>query len=158
MSSRKATHPTRNNLASNARQVAIELLNARLLHAMPFDSVAERLPDWVDAEAWGTLRTALRRVDEVGNWEEVVRGDMIGLTLSVEDRAFLAQAVQLAAPIDWSDDPWHALTGALKERTGRKGKALFLPLRLALTGRHDGPELKSLLPLVGRTACLDRLP
>ncbi|WP_300973312.1 glutamate--tRNA ligase [Sphingomonas sp. LHG3406-1] len=134
----------------------VELLNARLLHAMPFDSVAERLPDWVDAEAWGTLRTALRRLDEVGDWEEVVRGDMTGATLSAEDRAFLAEAVPLAAPIDWSDDPWHALTDRLKAATGRKGKALFLPLRLALTGRPSGPEMGPLVRLIGKERCIAR--
>ena len=58
----------------------------------------------------------------------------------------------------WDETTWAQWTNALKAATGRKGKALFLPLRMALTGRHDGPELKSLLVLLGRKACLDRLP
>jgi len=45
----------------------------------------------------------------------------------------------------------------LKEATGRKGKALFLPLRLALTGREHGPDMGALLPLIGREEALARL-
>ncbi|MDF0752815.1 hypothetical protein NLU14_21555, partial [Marinobacter sp. 71-i] len=58
--------------------------------------------------------------------------------------------------IDWSD-PWPALTGALKQATGRKGRALFLPLRLALTGREHGPDMAALLPLIGKENALARL-
>ena len=71
---------------------------------------------------------------------------------------FLHLAKALLPQEPWSDQTWGEWTNALKGATGRKGKALFLPLRMALTGRHDGPELKSLLPLVGRMACLARLP
>jgi len=61
------------------------------------------------------------------------------------------------AAIDWSADPWHALTAALKAETGRAGKALFLPLRRALTGRDHGPDMARLLPLIGRDEALARL-
>ena len=63
----------------------------------------------------------------------------------------------MAADIDWKEDPWRALTGALKAQTGRKGKALFLPLRRALTGRDHGPDMAALLPLIGRERALERL-
>ena len=66
-------------------------------------------------------------------------------------------AADLLPPEPWDETHLGDWTDALKAATGRKGKALFMPLRLALTGRHDGPELKSLLPLLGRKACLDRL-
>jgi len=58
---------------------------------------------------------------------------------------------------DWSADPWHALTDALKESTGRKGRALFRPLRLALTARESGPEMGPLLKLIGKERALERL-
>ena len=57
----------------------------------------------------------------------------------------------------WGDDPWHALTAVLKDTTGRKGKALFLPLRLALTGRSSGPDMGALLPLIGKDKAIERL-
>jgi glutamyl-tRNA synthetase len=75
-----------------------------------------------------------------------------------EDRDFLAVARDMLPLEPWDAGTWALWTTGLKEKTGRKGKALFHPLRLALTGREQGPELKSLLPLLGRTECLARLP
>jgi glutamyl-tRNA synthetase len=74
-----------------------------------------------------------------------------------ETRAFLAAAAETLAAQVWGDNPWIALTSALKEVTGRKGKALFLPLRQALTGREHGPDMAALMPLIGRDAALERL-
>ena len=71
-----------------------------------------------------------------------------------ETRAYLAEAARLLV---WSDDPWGSLTAALKEATGRKGKALFHPLRLALTGRDSGPDMHALLPLIGEVEARARL-
>ncbi|NJC04878.1 glutamyl-tRNA synthetase [Sphingomonas kaistensis] len=135
----------------------VEQLNARLLHAMPFAAVAERVPAWVDEGSWSVLRTALDHVTEIDAWQEVVQGDLAAPDLPAEDRAFLAEAAALAAAVDWSADPWHALTDQLKADTGRKGKALFKPLRLALTGRESGPEMAPLLRLIGRKRSLARL-
>ena len=81
----------------------------------------------------------------------------ISVAIDPEDREFLAAAHRLAGEIDWTGDPWHALTGALKEATGRKGKPLFLPLRRALTGMDHGPDMAALLPLIGRYRALERL-
>jgi glutamyl-tRNA synthetase len=74
--------------------------------------------------------------------------------LSDEDRAFAGEAAQV---LEWTDDPWHALTDALKAATGRKGRALFHPLRQALTGRESGPDMKALLPLIGEAEARARL-
>ena len=74
-----------------------------------------------------------------------------------EDRDFLAMAASLAATIDWAGDPWKALTTALKEASGRSGKALFLPLRRALTGLDHGPDMAALLPLIGAERAKERL-
>jgi len=57
----------------------------------------------------------------------------------------------------WGDDPWGSLTSALKDATGRKGKALFLPLRQALTGIDHGPDMHALLPLIGEAEARRRL-
>jgi glutamyl-tRNA synthetase len=74
-----------------------------------------------------------------------------------EDAAFFAESAVIAAEIDWLADPWHELTGRLKEATGRKGKSLFLPLRRALTGHDHGPDMAALLPLIGRDRAIERL-
>jgi glutamyl-tRNA synthetase len=74
--------------------------------------------------------------------------------LAQEDRDYCGLA---AGALEWTDDPWRALTTRLKEETGRKGKSLFLPLRLALTGQASGPDMGELLPLIGEDAARTRL-
>lgn len=132
-------------------------LNARIVHQLGFDMVADRLSDGMTSDAWEAIRPNLSTVAEAADWWRVVEGPIDSPDLSDEDRTYLAQAADVAAQIDWSADPWHALTGALKEATGRKGKPLFLPLRLALTGREHGPDMAALLPLIGKDRALSRL-
>ena len=107
--------------------------------------------------AWEAIRPNLAHIDEAEEWWRVVTGPVAVPDIADDDRAYLAEAAEMLAGQTWSDDPWHALTGALKASTGRKGKALFLPLRQALTGRDHGPDMKALLPLIGREAALERL-
>ncbi|MCX8474448.1 MAG: glutamate--tRNA ligase [Sphingomonas sp.] len=132
-------------------------LNARIVHQLGFEAVADRLPGGMTSVAWEAIRPNLATVAEAADWWRVVEGPIDPAELSPEDRAYLVQAADVAAGIDWAGAPWHALTGALKEATGRKGKPLFLPLRLALTGRAHGPDMGALLPLIGREAALVRL-
>jgi glutamyl-tRNA synthetase len=132
-------------------------LNARIVHQLGFDAVVQRLPGGMTSEAWEAIRPNLASIAEAADWWRVVEGPIDPADLSPEDRAYLIRAARVAAEIDWSADPWRALTAALKEATGRKGKPLFLPLRLALTGREHGPEMAALLPLIGRDAALARL-
>ncbi|HWU18456.1 MAG TPA: glutamate--tRNA ligase [Devosia sp.] len=139
--------------------VELDNLNARLLHAMPYEDALPRLTSLgLEGEAiWLLLRDNLAKFGDIVEWSKLVLGP-VEPVIADEDRDFLALAKALLPAEPWSLDTWGEWTNALKAATGRKGKPLFLPLRLALTGRHDGPELKSLLPLVGRTACLARLP
>ena len=132
----------------------LERLNAAILHQTDFDAVADRLPAGMDEAGWHAIRPNLSHLAEAVDWWQLVTGPIEQPTFTDEDRAFLAQAAQL---LTWSDDPWHGLTSALKDATGRKGKALFLPLRQALTGMDHGPDMKELLPLIGETEARARL-
>ena len=131
-------------------------LNARIVHQLPFASAAGRLPSGMDAAAWEAVRPNLRTVGEAADWWHIIEGP-ITPAADDADRAFLAEAAELAESVDWADDPWHGLAAALKARTGRSGKALFLPLRRALTGRDSGPEMAPLVKLIGKRPCLARL-
>ncbi len=131
-------------------------LNAKILHQTEFAAVADRLPDGVDEAAWCAIRPNIDTLADVGPWWAVVTGD-IAATIAPEDKPYLAQAAKAAAALNWSEDPWHGLTDALKTSTDRKGKALFLPLRQALTGVDHGPDMKALLPLIGRDRAVARL-
>ncbi|HEY7689284.1 MAG TPA: glutamate--tRNA ligase, partial [Dongiaceae bacterium] len=75
----------------------------------------------------------------------------------IEDRALCETAAGLLPPEPWDGSTWAEWSSAVKDATGAKGKALFAPLRLALTGREHGPELKQLLPLIGRARAAARL-
>ena len=130
-------------------------LNARIVHQLGFDAVRDRLPAGMGPAGWEAIRPNLSTVAEAADWWQVVEGP-VAAAIPEEDRAFLALAAGIAEGIDWSD-PWPALTGALKQATGRKGRALFLPLRLALTGREHGPDMAALLPLIGKENALARL-
>jgi len=132
----------------------LKALNARILHLLPYDAVAARLPSGVDAAGWEAIRPNIARVSDAADWWSVVEGPVSCVS---DERDYLAQAAAVAETIDWSADPWHQLTAALKESTGRKGKPLFLPLRQALTGRDHGPDMAALLPLIGKDRALQRL-
>lgn len=131
-------------------------LNAKIVHQLPFAAVADRLPAGMDEAGWAAIRPNLATLAEVADWWAVVEGPVAD-AVDPEDSEFLRAAAAAAESIDWTGDPWHALTGALKDSTGRKGKALFLPLRRALTGRDHGPDMAALLPLIGRERVVARL-
>ena len=128
-------------------QAELDRLNTAIVHQMDFARVADRLPEGMGEEAWHAIRPNLAHVGEAGEWWRLVTGPIEQPDFDEETRAYLAQAQDA---LDFlADDPWHALTTALKEATGRKGKALFLPLRQALTGMDHGPDMRELLPLIG---------
>ncbi|WP_285021769.1 glutamate--tRNA ligase [Novosphingobium sp. fls2-241-R2A-195] len=138
-------------------EAELERVNAAVVHALSFDAVAARLPEGMDAAAWEAIRPNLAKVGEAADWWAVVTGPVAAGDMSDEDRAYCAQACDTLAGLEWGEGIWKALTGALKDATGRKGKALFLPLRQALTGMEHGPDMGALLPLIGRDAALERL-
>lgn len=132
-------------------------VNRRIVHMLDYDAVADRLPTGIDAAGWNAIRPNLERIGDAAYWWAIVEGPIVRAQPSDEDRAYLAEAAAVAETIDWGSDPWHALTAILKDRTGRKGKSLFLPLRQALTGVDHGPDMAALLPLIGRDRSLERL-
>ncbi len=131
-------------------------LNARIIHQLPFEAVRERLPERMSEADWEAIRPNLQKVAEAADWWEILHGH-VEQTASAEDLDFLSAAADAAQALDWSSDPWQQLVARLKESTGRSGKALFLPLRRALTGRDSGPEMAVLLPLIGRDESAARL-
>ena len=131
-------------------------LNARIVHQLPHDAVAERLPGGMGAEDWAAIRPNLKAVAEAADWWAILHGH-VESAAEEGDREFLRAAAEAAGELDWAQSPWPQLVALLKARTGRTGKALFLPLRRALTGRDSGPEMAALLPLIGREEAVARL-
>ena len=140
------------------------VVNRTLLHSMAFEVVEERLAALgiagSDAGAfWNAVRGNLDRFSDAEAWWQTIKqGPAPRAELSGEDREFVRVAFDLLPNEPWDRETWRHWTGDVKKRTGRSGKALFLPLRLALTGRLSGPELADLLPLLGREGTLARRP
>lgn len=133
-------------------------INAQIVHSLAYADVAEVLAEvgvtGPDADVfWTVVRANLETITGAADLWPIVSGP---ITPVIEDAAFAAAAVA-ALPDDLDDQAWSTWTGTLKVETGRKGKALFMPLRQALTGQNHGPELAPLLPLIGREKILARL-
>ena len=138
----------------------IAALNARILHATEFDTVRERLEAagiGGGPEFWSAVRPNLERFDDVADWWRIIASTPGDRPVAGDDRAYVRDAAGHLPPAPWDETTWQVWTSALKEASGRKGKALFQPLRLALTGRDRGPEMAALLPLIGRERAEARL-
>jgi len=133
-------------------------LNARLLHALDFAAAQPQLAalgyGQVDNRLWEAARGNLEKIGDIALWQRICRSEIAPV---VADSGFASKAAELLPPEPWTVDTWRTWTDAVKQTTGKKGKDLFMPLRLALTGVEHGPELKVLLPLIGRDRALRRL-
>ncbi|MBL4645532.1 MAG: glutamate--tRNA ligase, partial [Rhizobiales bacterium] len=137
----------------------LEGLNSKLIHDMPYEVIADRvsIPDGVDGEQfWNATKGNLSKVTELGQWNDVVAGEITPL-IDAEDRDMITAAANSLPAEPWDETSWKAWTTAVKADTGRKGKSLFMPLRKAITGSASGPDLSKLLPLIGRKTVLARL-
>lgn len=140
----------------------LDHLNAATVRALPYERVADRLAALGvggGAAFWEAVRPNLSRVSDALAWWRIVEGpvDRPEPPLSDEDRAYLALALERLPDEPFTAETFGAWTAALKAETGRKGAALFRPIRVALTGRLSGPEMAALLPLLGRRRTSDRL-
>lgn len=135
-------------------ETELSRVNTAIVHEFPFEAVENRLPKGVTAEGWLAIRPNLERVGDADLWWKIVTGPIEQLEFDSETCEFLELASRL---LSWGDNPWRDLTQSLKSETGRKGKSLFLPLRQALTGFDHGPDMASMLPLIGEDVARERL-
>lgn len=132
-------------------------LNARFLHGLSFAKVEHRLKGMGIGGGegfWLAVRGNLHVLADATTWWFVVSGD---ITPMIEDAGLAARALELLPPEPWDTGTWGAWTKAVGAATGTKGRDLYHPLRLALTAQQTGPELKVLLPLIGRDRVVARL-
>lgn len=136
----------------------LEKLNGRILHQLEFDDVASRLQalgmTGVTPEFWNVVRRNIEALAEASDWWHIVSAP---IQPDVTDKALLKAAAKLLPKGAWDEAAWNDWTTALREKTGKKGRELFMPLRLALTGLDHGPEMRDLLPLIGYERAHKRL-
>lgn len=135
----------------------VALVNARLLHKLDYAAVADRLPEGATEQDWLLLRPNLGRLSDFAGWFAVLHGEVEPPELGHEERLLVKDAAAAAEKLDWGAEPWRSLTEHVKSATGKKGRELFHPLRLALTGRESGPEMAGLVAAMGQERAVRRL-
>ncbi|MEI6731009.1 MAG: glutamate--tRNA ligase, partial [Pseudomonadota bacterium] len=136
----------------------VERLNEKLLAKMDYATAAEKLAALgvkIDEKLWQAFHGNIKKLGEVADWLKIINGEIA--EPSVEDKEYLQIAASLLPVGDWDENSWGIWTKAISAATGRKGKELFMPIRKALTGLEHGPEMKLLLPIIGRDKVLQRL-
>lgn len=123
-------------------------LSAKMLHEAPFETVRDRLAPEVTEAFWRAVRPNVDRLADVEDWRAVAAGATP--VIAEEDADFVREALELVPATPWNEETWREWTGAVKAATGRKGRALFLPLRRALTGRDHGPDMGAFMPFLKR--------
>lgn len=130
-------------------------LNAKILHDEPYAALAPRLLALgVSEKLWGAVKGNVVRLADAGDWKGVIEG---AIDPVIEDASFCATAASLVPDDPLTEGSWNAFVDLVKTATGAKGKALFHPLRLALTGREKGPEMAAIFPLIGAARARARL-
>jgi nondiscriminating glutamyl-tRNA synthetase len=136
-------------------QQKLEWLNGQMIHAMSAKElrplVARFVPDapWLE-EAIDVVKTSVHRLTEFDGALRFVR-EYVPASVDPPFAEMLAQELRgHGAPHD--ADSYKEMVERLKATTGLKGKALFMPLRLAITGSDHGPELVRVIPLLQRAS------
>lgn len=131
-------------------------LNKKAIHEIEFDEIKAKLPQDFTKEFWNAVRANVENIETAKLWWDICKNE-INANIQAEDKEFLKLANDNFPEGEVTNVTWDNWISRLKTTSGRKGKALFMPLRVALTGIEHGPELKDLLPLIGRETILKRL-
>lgn len=134
----------------------LERINTKLVHNLSFEQVKPRLQHLeIDNHFWDAVKGNLHTVHEVEMWLKICNTQISQAPAT--DKDFLREAAEVLPNEPFNENTWEQWVTAIKAKTGRSGKALFMPLRQALTGMEHGPELKHILPLIGRAKAIQRL-
>jgi glutamyl-tRNA synthetase len=136
----------------------LQSLNRKILQLLPYEAVATRLKDLgadrITAHLWSLFRNNLDKLQDILRWQQIC---FETLSPQPRDQDFIILAQNCLPPTPWTEETWKQWTEELKVLSGRKGKELYAPLRLALTGLPYGPEMKDLLLIIGYEQVSQRL-
>ena len=147
-------------ISTSPGRIEIDVLNAlnkKQVQKYNFSEIEERLKkidEKIDQKFWETIRGNLNVIEDIKQWTDIVFNSE---TIKPSDKDYIKIAMELIPDDPWNDETWGLWTSAIKEKTGRKGKELFLPLREAFTGLNHGPEMKLLIQLLGREKIIERV-
>jgi len=129
-------------------------LNTKILHKLPYDAVTAALPSGMDEAAWIALQGNIDKLSDIKGLWQLIAGPVVPV---IENPDHITICAGLLPEGTLGADSWKIWTDAIKVQTGAKGRDLFMPLRLALTGQKHGPDMADILPMIGRDKALARL-
>ncbi|MCL2474371.1 MAG: glutamate--tRNA ligase, partial [Alphaproteobacteria bacterium] len=137
----------------------LKAINSKILHMTSYDSVKDRIhfssvSDKELEQFWSIIRANINSLNEISMWLNIVFGDIEHTDI---DKDYIKTAASLLPTKKWDENTWSKWTNDIKAKTGKKGKELFMPLRLAVTGQEHGPEMKQMLLLIGEKKVRERL-
>lgn len=139
---------------TNYDLVELERINEKLTHNFSYSEVSSYLPKHISEDFWYKVQPNLSKISDVEMWWQVCCEEM---KPHLEHLEFTSQIADLLPEGTWDDNTWNTWINAIKTRTDKSGKSLFMPIRLSLTGMEHGPELKHLLPILGKEKAYKRL-
>ena len=133
-------------------------LTAHYLQGLPYETVADEVtalgvPGDLAERFWLAVRDNITTLNDMGAWWKLFR-DGASPLVDDEDRDFVAKALAMLGEPPYDAETWARWTAAVKDKTGRKGRALFMPLRKAVTGRERGPEMADVMALLQKKPAL----
>jgi glutamyl-tRNA synthetase len=136
----------------------LKRINEKLLHLMPYAIAKQKLESngytMIDESFWQTYQSNLLIIDDIKKLYDICYGT---ITPVKQDASFIRAALETAPETPWDEGTWSTWSSRIKEKTGLSGKALFMPLRLALTAEEHGPEMKKIILNIGRERAIHRL-
>ncbi len=108
---------------------------------------------WLEAVLPGMAQSVDRLPQLADRLEAVFKQDVTSEAIDPALATALSEELA-AAPRLVDKDAFRAVANKVKDRTGLKGKNLFHPIRVILTGAHEGPELDLIIPAIDRVADL----
>ena len=135
----------------------LKSLNANILKNYTFEQVRKRI-NFIDSDIdseklWIFSHNNISFIKDIIVWSEVVTKIFDTSETNIPDD-FIETAVENIPEEPFDYDSWDKRTKVIGEKSGLKGKNLFMPLRLILTGKDKGPELKNFLPLLNKQTLL----
>ena len=135
----------------------LSILNSKIYQLIDFEEINEDLNKMnisITKEFWNLIRGNIALLKNVKDWWDICFGTIDSI---IENQDFLDLALEVL-PIDqFNETTWSTWTKTISQETGKKGKELYMPLRLCLTGQNKGPEMADLILMMGRDKVIKRL-
>ena len=130
----------------------LKKFNTKLVHTLPYKNLKDNFG--ITEEFWNDVRGNLEIAKDILLWDNICNKEIEPV---MEDKDFTVAASELLPKEKFDVNTFGAWMNEVKAKTGRKGKELFHPIRMALSAEANGPELKTLLPLIGYDKAYKRL-